>query len=156
MPELVENSTPPPVPPLPLDAAPPGEDAPPPVAIPPRICPNRWEDFAVFRETFLVYFSELKDNAALRAFGNLILEMTQEYWEHWPDQPEGWLRSNLRAVAADLRHAEGFLVTLSNDPPEEDRFEAYLCRMALRLSQDVAKVAEAIDQELGSWRGEAS
>jgi hypothetical protein len=101
----------------------------------------------------LVYFSEPKDNEALRAMGKLLYEMALECWRHWPDQPEGWLRSNLRAAVADLRHSQGHLATIGGDPPD-DPYGAALCRTAVRLSREVGKVAEALEKTLGTWRGE--
>jgi hypothetical protein len=171
MPELIEQSTPPPVPPIPdipnnpdipgtpaLHASSDHEqpEVSPEIAFPPLIDPDRWEDFAVYRETFLVYFTELRDNTALRDSGRLVHNMALEYYQHWPDQPEGWTRSHLRAAVADLRHLEGFLATMGENPPEHHPHEAHLCRMADRMARKVASVADQIEKELGSWRGEAS
>ncbi|HEX4960911.1 MAG TPA: hypothetical protein VF173_08740 [Thermoanaerobaculia bacterium] len=177
MPELTEQSTPTPSPAF--LAAPPPHDLPgkgreenaesepgdpreveeelaPPAAIPPLIDPKLWESFPVYRETFLVYVTDPKRNADLRGYGELLHELVLEFAEYWPDQPEGWIRSNLRAAVADLRHLEGFLASLGEFPPENERFEAHLCRMAGRLAAEVAAVAGQIERELGSWRGEAS
>src|SRR5436305_12326496 len=90
----------------PPEAPPPPVIGPPegPAAVPAEIDPSRWEDFAVFRETFLVYVSHARYNAAFRAFGDALYEMVLESWGHWPEQTEGYLRSHLRAVVADLRH----------------------------------------------------
>jgi hypothetical protein len=147
MPKLTKKSTAPP-------PAPPDDDEAPPVpAVPPLIDPAKWEDFAVFRETFLVYFSEPSNNDALRAVGNLIYLMALEYWQHWPDQPEGWIRGQLRAAVADLRHLEGFLSTLGENPPD-DAYEKALCRTSVLMSAEVGSVAEQIEAKLGTWRGE--
>jgi len=165
MPELIEQSTPPPVPPLPIipdipptpapDAS--SEEEPPEiVAVPPLVDPDQWEDYAIYRETFLVYFTEPRDNTALRDQGRLTYNMALEYYQHWPDQPEGWTRSHLRAAVADLRHLEGFLATMGENPPEHHPHEAHLCHMADRMARKVGSVAEQIEEELGSWRGEAS
>lgn len=159
MPDLAPHPTPPPVPPSPpvvLASTPPGppDDAPPQLpAIPPQIEPGRWEDFPVFRETFLVYFSEPHHNNALRGMGELLFEMTLATWDDWPDQPEGWRRAELRAAVADLRHLEGYLATLGEDPPDEP-YEAALCRTAVLMSHEVGSVAEHIEDKLGTWRGE--
>ncbi len=189
MPELVEQSTPPPVPVPPallnIPNVPETPDVPdtpdtpdtpdipgtpavqasaeedlpeesPEVALPPLVNPRDWEDFGVYRETFLVYFTEPRDNLALRDSGRLVHNMALEYYQHWPDQPEGWTRSHLRASVADLRHLEGFLTTIGDNPPENHPHEAHLCRMAVRMARKVAVVADQIEKELGSWRGEAS
>jgi hypothetical protein len=114
-----------------------------------------WEDFAVFRETFLSYFTLPEHNAALRVVGNLLFDMTLAASEKWPDQPEGWLRGELRAVVADLRHLEGFLVTLAVSP-SPDPYEGALHRTAVLMSRKIADVADHIEGKLGTWRGEPS
>ena len=145
-----------PAPPAPPPPSPPDDD--PPVSDAPsqEIDPDLWGDFAVFRETFLVYVSHARYNAALRAVGEMLFEMVLETWDHWPEQPEGYLRSHLRAAVADLRHLEGFLSTQGENPPEDEPYEAHLCRMAVRMSREVGGVAEQIERELGPWRGEVS
>ena len=67
-------------------------------AAPPVIDPPSWEAFPVFRETFLAYFTRPKHAAALRGMGDLLFEMTLASWDEWPDQPEGLIRGQLRAV----------------------------------------------------------
>ena len=154
MPELNKDFTkrpPPEAPPPPVIGPPEG-----PAAVPAEIDPSRWEDFAVFRETFLVYVSHARYNAAFRAFGDALYEMVLESWGHWPEQPEGYLRSHLRAVVADLRHLEGCLSTLGENPSEDDPYEAALCRTSSLMSAEVGSVAEHIERNLGTWRGEAA
>ncbi len=124
-------------------------------AAPPVIDPPSWEAFPVFRETFLAYFTRPKHAAALRGMGDLLFEMTLASWDEWPDQPEGLIRGQLRAVVADLRHLEGFLVTLT-ETPSADPYEGALHRVALRASREIASAAEQIEGKLGTWRGEAS
>src|SRR4051812_8045685 len=160
MPELLDWTPPPrPPPPSVLASSPPGppgpppEDEPPPFpAIPPEIEPERWEDFVAFRETFLLHFTEPRDNVALRGVGHLLYEMVLEY-DHFPDQPEGLRRAELRAAVADLRHLEGYLVTAGSDPPD-DPYEAALCRTSVRMAREVGKVADTLEETLGTWRGE--
>ena len=134
-----------------LPPEPEGEEA----AGPPHFDPMEWEDFAVFRETFLSYFTLPEHNAALRVVGNLLFDMTLAASEKWPDQPEGWLRGELRAVVADLRHLEGFLVTLAVSP-SPDPYEGALHRTAVLMSRKIADVADHIEGKLGTWRGEPS
>ena len=152
MPELNEDCTKRPPPEAP---PPPPVDDPPVSAAPPEIDPVQWERFPTFRETFLVYFTLPEHNAALRTVGNLLFDMTLATWGEWPDQPEGWLRGQLRAVVADLHHLEGYLVTLAESPPA-DAYEGHLIRTAVLMSREVASVAEHIEKKLGTWRGEAS
>lgn len=158
--ELPDCTAPPvPIPPAVLASSPPGptgpppEDEPPPFpAIPPEIEPERWEDFVAFRETFLLHFTEPRDNVALRGVGHLLYELVLEY-SHFPDQPEGLRRAELRAAVADLRHLEGYLVTAGGDPPD-DPYEAALCRTSVRMAHEVGKIADTLEKTLGTWRGE--
>ena len=72
-----------------------------------------------------------------------------------PDSPESWLRGQLRAVVADLRRLESFLVTLT-ETPSIDPYEGALHRMAVLMSRRIASVAEHIEGKLGTWRVEPS
>ncbi|HSS48736.1 MAG TPA: hypothetical protein VLX28_07310, partial [Thermoanaerobaculia bacterium] len=146
MPELRRKliAPPPPFLFLPMSGgSPPGNEPPGQIAIPPRIDPSQWEHFVAFRETFLLHFTEPRHNRALRGVGDLIYELALDY-NHFPDQPEGWRRAELRAAVADLRHLEGYLVTAASDPPDEP-YEAALCRTAVLMSQEVGSVAEHIE-----------
>ncbi|HEV7506597.1 MAG TPA: hypothetical protein VGS07_16995 [Thermoanaerobaculia bacterium] len=159
--ELPDCTPPPvPIPPAvlasspPVPPGPPPEDEPPPFpAIPPEIEPERWEDFVAFRETFLLHFTEPHDNEALRGVGHLLYTLVLEY-DHFPNPPEGFIRSNLRAAVADLRHLEGYLATAGENPPEHEPYEAALCRTAVRAAREVGKAADALEKTLGTWRGE--
>jgi hypothetical protein len=68
-----------------------------------------WEDFAVFRETFLMYLTPPDYAAALRKVGEILFTMILENYAPWPGWPESSTRTELRAALADLRHVEGFL-----------------------------------------------
>ncbi|HSS51927.1 MAG TPA: hypothetical protein VLX28_23550 [Thermoanaerobaculia bacterium] len=100
----------------------------------------------------MLHFSEARDNVALRGVGHLLYELVLEY-DHFPDQPEGLRRAELRAAVADLRHLEGYLVTAGSDPPD-DPYEAALCRTAVRMAREVGKVADTLEETLGTWRGQ--
>jgi hypothetical protein len=76
----------------PSPVAPP--DAPQPPALPPILDPAAWEDFPVFRETFLAFFTEPPYNAALRIFGRLLHELVLEYYE-----PHSPISDTLRAIS---------------------------------------------------------
>ncbi|HEV7506148.1 MAG TPA: hypothetical protein VGS07_14660 [Thermoanaerobaculia bacterium] len=158
--ELPDCTPPPvPVPPAvlasspPVPPGPPPEEPPPFPAIPPEIEPERWEDFVAFRETFLLHFTEPHDNEALRGVGHLLYTLVLEY-DHFPNPPEGFIRSNLRAAVADLRHLEGYLATAGENPPEHEPYEAALCRTAVRVAREIGKAADALEKTLGTWRGE--
>jgi hypothetical protein len=114
---------------------------------PPEIDPIAWEDFAVFRETFLVCVTPPKHNATLRAVADLLHETAPA--AEWPEHPGGWLRAQLRAVVADLRHLEGFLVTLAVTP-SPDPYEGALHRTAVLMSREIASVAQHIGDKLDS------
>ena len=156
MPELTPQSTPPnePLPPTPPPTEPPADDPPEgPPAIPPIIDPARFEDFPTLRETFLLYVTDPEANAALRAGALLLYHLILEYWHYWPDHPEGLIRAQLRAAVADLRHLQGFLADVGGQDGDTSH-ETHLCRVAGDVSRDLATVADRVEKELGTWRGE--
>ena len=126
-----------------------------PAAVPPIVDPEDFHDFEGFRETTLSLFTDPEHNAALRATGGLIFTMASEGDNDWPAEPEGNPRHQLRAAVADLRFLQGFLGALGR-PMECARagHDGHLARVALRLSAQVAEVADVLDRELGEWRGE--
>jgi hypothetical protein len=149
MPELTPESTPPPSAPIPPD---PDDEA----IGPPVIDPARFEDFPVFRETFLSFIAQEGANATLRDFGELLYRMTLEYWQYWPDQPEGHLRASLRAAVADMRHVQGFLAQWAG--PETDYktpHGEHLAKVGGGVARDLGVLADRLETELGPWRGEA-
>jgi hypothetical protein len=81
---------------------------------PPILDPATWEDFAVFRETFLAYFTRPEDAAALRHLGNLAFEMLLEHCRYFPDPPESETRWELRAA---VRAPSPPSITPEDDPP---------------------------------------
>jgi hypothetical protein len=118
---------------------------------PPVVSPARFEDFPAFRETFLAVFTDPTYNAALREVGNLIFEMALEYRGQWPDQPEGVLRSELRALMADLRVIQGHLASLAdpgNASPNTAEEQSHLA-VAGRIAEDVRHAADTLELELG-------
>jgi hypothetical protein len=118
---------------------------------PPTISPDRFEDFPTFRETFLSVFTDPTYNTALRVVGNLIFELALEYRGQWPDQPEGVIRSDLRALVADLRVIQGHLESLAdpaNASPNTAQEESHLA-VAGRIALDVRHAADTLELELG-------
>jgi hypothetical protein len=93
---------------LDLSKSNPSTSAPPPpsgpAVSPPVIRPEEFEDYPVFREVFMLYFSDAKANAAMRSFGLLFHELVLDFWGYWPAHREGMFSAELRA---DLRHVEG-------------------------------------------------
>ncbi|MES1240266.1 MAG: hypothetical protein ABUT39_01480 [Acidobacteriota bacterium] len=133
------------------------QSTPDPAAVPPIITPADFEDFAIFRETFLAVFTEPEHNRCLREVGNLIFDMALEYRGYWPNQPEGHIRSELRALVGDLRVIEGHLASIGN--PEmtspNTTHEEQHARVAASLSVEVRGIANVLESELGPWHGEA-
>ena len=127
---------------------------PPAAAIPPVIVPDRFEDFPAFRESFLAIVTDPEYNRALRTFGDMLFELALEFRGYWPDQPEGHLRTELRALVADLRVIQGHLVSLTESSASNPQ-EGHHMKVAARLSVEVGGIADALETELGAWRGEA-
>jgi hypothetical protein len=133
----------------PTPVAPP--DAPQSPALPPILDPAAWEDFPVFRETFLAFFTEPPYNAALRIFGRLLHELVLEYYHHWPNWPEGVTATELRAALADLRHLEGYLAAVGREHQDASLSESdtALSVLAGRLARELSGVGDEIEQALG-------
>jgi hypothetical protein len=154
MPELTPQSTTPAesLPPTPPPPAPDPDDRP---TIPPVIDPARFEDFPTFRETFLSFIVGAEANTTVRRFGDLLYNLVLEYWQYWPDQPEGQLRASLRAAVADMRHVQGFLSEWA--APETDHknpHEEHLAKVGAGVAGDLGALADRLETELGPWRGE--
>jgi hypothetical protein len=155
MPELTPQSTPPLSPsffaPFPSASSPPDEFPPVP-ALPPRIDPDRWEDFPAFRESFLFYVSDPRANLTLRAFGKLLHELILGAWEDWPTPPEGIFRASLRATVADLRHVQGSLAENTGPDSVAEPHEAHLAAIGAHVARDLGALADRLETELRSWR----
>jgi hypothetical protein len=157
MPELIPQSTTP-TPPPPMIASP--ASSPPPTpppalppdwpAMPPVIEPNAWEDYNVFRETFLLYVSEPEFNAALRKAADFFFALVLECCPDWPEWPESSTRTEARALVADLRHLQGFAGQMgmehrmSSLTPEDAKLSKHASRVARLLKQ----VADAFERKL--------
>ena len=139
-----------------LPAAPPPSEPPTPqsglqlAAVPPVVDPARWEDFAVFRETFLMYLTPPGYAAALRKVGEMLFTMILDNYDPWPGWPESSTRTELRAVVADLRHLEGFLGAVGREHTVSDlaRPDQRLSRFAARQAVEIAKIAHRIEAKL--------
>ncbi|HEX6903348.1 MAG TPA: hypothetical protein VF789_26765 [Thermoanaerobaculia bacterium] len=131
------------------------ESTSPPAAIPPIVDPSDFEDHPAFRETFLLYFSDPEANAAFRAVGDLLYDFVLEYWQNWPEHPEGLLRASLRAAVADMRHVQGFLAEwASPDTAHGSPHEEHLAAFGGGIAHDLGVLADRLETELGPWRGE--
>ena len=124
-----------------------------PVASPPVILPEHFEDFPAFREVFLVLFPDAKANAAMRSFGLLLYEMVIETWGTWPSHPEGIFPAELRAAVADLRHVQGALAEWCGPAfSASSEYEIRLAGVGASVSRGIAKLADRLETELGSWQ----
>lgn len=113
--------------------------------------PPWWNESAAFRETTLRLFEKPEDAVALRHVGAMLHDMALEVVGYGHD-PESSIRAELRAVAADLRYAQGFLAMVHQAAEESDLFprDEALARFAGGKVADVAALAEAIERELRS------
>ena len=125
-------------------------------SVPPTIDPARFEDYPAFRETFLLFFTDPVANAAMRGFGRLLHELVLEFWGYWPDHPGGIFSAELRAVVADLRHIQGSLQEWTGPAfALEDEFNIRLAGVGADVALALGELADRLEVELGSWRGEA-
>ncbi|HEY2295304.1 MAG TPA: hypothetical protein VGM86_31770 [Thermoanaerobaculia bacterium] len=153
MPELTQQFTapaPPPVPPIT-----PKDD--PPAAVPPVVDPAAWEDYAAFRETFLMYFTPPGYADALRTVGEMLHTMILENYRPWPGWPESSTRTEMRAAVADLRHLQGFLASVGRERELSslDPEDAYLSNIAARLARQIGHATDGIERELDGAPGAA-
>ena len=123
-----------------------------PSAVIPSIHPDAWEDFAVFRESFLMYFTAPGLNTALRLAAEAFLSLLLEHsgGEGWPPWEESTTRTELRAAVADLRHSVGFLASIGKErkvsslSPGDAKLSKYAGDTARVLNQ----IANGIERKL--------
>jgi hypothetical protein len=131
MPELTEESSSPPQPP----------------AVIPFVHPDAWEEFAVFRESFLMYFTAPGLNTALRQgaeqFFSLLLEHSGA--DGWPEWEESSTRTELRAAVADLRHSVGYLASIG-----QERHVSSLSAGDKKLSKFASDIARVVNRAANS------
>ena len=140
MPELVQDSSSPPA------AVPPPEL--------PIFDPDSWEDFPVFRETFLMYVTPPGYSAALRSAGEMLYSLLLETPAEWPGWTESTTRTELRAAAADLRHLEGFLAAVGKEHAVASLSieDAFLSKIAAKLAPRLGGIAARIETKLAGVR----
>ena len=126
------------------------ESTSPPPAVPATINPAAWEDFPVFRESFLMYISEPAFNASLRTAGEHFFTMLLEHYDRWPAWQESSTRTELRAAVADMRHLQGFLASVGQERSHSslDAGDARLSRHASRVARLLKQVADTIEHKL--------
>jgi hypothetical protein len=120
----------------------------------PSISPDLWEDFPVFRETFLSVVHHVEDNQAFRRLGRLLYNgiLTEC---RWPLSMADQTGESLRAALGDLRHLQGFLdyttgkerAPLEGVEAEIKRYERF-CRLAARFRKKIAALADELEREV--------
>lgn len=126
------------------------ESSSPPAAVPATIDPAAWEDYPVFRESFLMYISEPGFNAALRTAADHFFGMLLETYERWPQWQESSTRTEFRAGIADLRHLQGFMASVGKerDLSSLDEGDAQLSKHAAKVARLLKQVADAMERKL--------
>ena len=122
----------------------------PPAAVPATIDPDAFEDFAVFRESFLMYISEPSFNASLRVAAEHFFTMMLESYDRWPAWRETSTRTEMRAAVADLRHLQGFLASIGLERRHSslDAGDAKLSRHASRVARLLKQVGDTMERKL--------
>jgi hypothetical protein len=138
------DPTDPPAPPATWDPRKPGNSG-----------PFPWEDHAVFRFTFLMWFTRPEDRELLVALGRMIYEMTLEVCGTWLSLPESTTRAEMRAAAYDLRHVEAFLwsVALEREHASLGVEDERLSIMAAEWSAMVGRIAKGIEGAVWPLQG---
>lgn len=126
------------------------ESTSPPAAVPATIDPAAWEDFPVFRESFLMYISEPAFNASLRTAAEHFFGMLLESYQRWPAWPESSTRTEFRAGIADLRHLQGFMASVGKERhlSSLDPGDAKLSKHASQVARLLKQVADAMERKL--------
>lgn len=118
-------------------------------AAPPEIAPESWEDFAVFRETFLLLVTDPDYNSGLRSMARMLHELVLNY-EHWPALPETATTVELRAALADLRQLQGYFASLGKEQEDASlkNQDARLAVLAARHANELGQIAAEVEQAL--------
>jgi hypothetical protein len=146
MPELIPESTPPPETPASSPAftwRTSTYDPPPPL--------TDWESAPAFRSVFLLHFTQEGDREALEHVGRMLYDMALAASGDWPRWIETAVRTELRAVAADIRHASLFLesVVRERDTASLDSEDERLTYVVESYVEDLRRVASGIETFLG-------
>jgi len=111
----------------------------PPIAVPPHIAPEDWEDFSVLRETFLLEISDPGANASLRLLAKRFYDMVLLTSDLWPEGEELFTVSEMKAGLADLRVLQGFFAAIGSE-----REVHTLQPKAIKLSRIAGQQAAAL------------
>jgi hypothetical protein len=114
----------------------------------PEGAPASWIEADSIRETTLRYIDDPVEREAIRAFGRLFFEMAVELSREPGD--ESTTRSELRAIAADLRHTTGccIMVGHSAESCSLDPADEKLARFARRIARRLGAVIGSIEAQL--------
>jgi hypothetical protein len=107
-----------------------------------------WNEADSFRETTVQYFDDPKQREAVREFGRLLYNLATDTARD--PGTESSNRSELRAVAADLRYINGYCTTigLSAKLCSLDVADERLARFARKLARRVGALVESIEAQL--------
>lgn len=141
------------------------DETPPDVVGVPRIQPDRWEDFPVFRETFLSDVYEAHEVELFRRLGKLGALLVAERGQPWPYTYMDATARYLQAALADLRYLKGFLQFAcgrDDDRREGDRLQHgneeavrkhdRLCELGNLVAAEIGVLADELEKEVGAWR----
>src|SRR5579863_1255009 len=111
-----------------------------------------WNESDSFRETTLQLFDE-PDRQAVRRLGQVLYDLAvfASHVEGEEGDEESSTRTELRAVAADLRYTGGYLlhqIARSADVCSLDEPDERLGRFAGKVGRKVAALVEAIEERL--------
>jgi hypothetical protein len=124
------------------------KDLPAPIAI---ADPAKWEDYAVFRETFVSTWLDEEKAAAARAFGQALFLMgIGSGGGTWQGTTSDARAKELASVVADLRFLEGYLNwtgEMGSESAQTSR-DARWSRFAQRFAKKVARLADEIEREV--------
>ena len=110
-----------------------------------------WEAAPAFRSVFLLHFTGEGDRAALEHIGRLLYDMALAASGDWPRWIETTTRTELRAVAADIRHASLFLASVvkERETASLDSEDERLTYAVESYVGDLERVANGIETFLG-------
>ena len=114
----------------------------------PEAAASSWNEADSFRETTVQYFDDPKQREAVREFGRLLYVLATDTTRD--PGTESSNRSELRAVAADLRYIDGYCTSigLSTKLCSLDAADEKLARFARKLARRVGALVESIEEQL--------
>ncbi len=118
----------------------------------PTIDPKRFDDFAVFRETFLRHLDHVRDVSAFRGFARVLFEMACEGMRPWQGTFAEATASKLFASVADMRYLQGYLTEAGEFYEGEEEAltprNKFYYQAAARMAPKIAALADEMEAEL--------